>query len=191
MSHSDPQAQLTQTIEGALLHAARTFSELVEATCQPTASKIVMQSVPQLPSLLGSAEKPMTGILLTLRRDLGGFLLLLLPTDVADTLVSRLLGTATYDGTMRRSALGELGNVVGSSFLNYLADELDMTVLPSPPQVVEDMVGAMLSSIGAYLALHGQAEFPVIQTTFRGTGLGFGAYLLWLPEALQPLGERA
>lgn len=191
MSHSESPARLTQTIEGALLHAAEVFSELVEAACKPSASKIVMQNVGQLPSLLGSAEAPMTGVLLTLRRDLGGFLMLLLPTDVAEDLVQRLVGNASYDLSLRTSVLGELGNVVGSAFLNYLADQLEMTVLPSPPEVVEDMVGAVLSTIGAYLALHGQAEFPVIQTTFRGTDLGFGAYLLWMPEALQQLEERA
>lgn len=190
MSRTEPREQLTRTIQGALFHAAEAFSELVEAACSPTASKIVMQNVSDLPSLLGSAEEPMTGVLLTLRRDLGGFLLLLLPTGVVDTLVARLLGPHGWDDALRTSTLGELGNVVGSAFLNYLADELEMTVLPSPPQVVEDMVGAVLSTVGAYLALHGQPEFPVIQTTFRARGLGFGAYLLWLPEALQQLGER-
>jgi chemotaxis protein CheC len=43
--------------------------------------------------------------------------------------------------------LGEVGNILGTSYINVLAQMVSMTLEPSPPQVVEDMLGAILQSV--------------------------------------------
>ena len=186
MSRTEPREQLTRTIQGALFHAAEAFSELVEAACSPTASKIVMQNVSDLPSLLGSAEEPMTGVLLTLRRDLGAF------CCCSCRPASRHLGRTAprphgWDG---RCALRPWANWATSWAAPFITRRRARDDRAASRPKWWKIWSAVLSTVGAYLALHGQPEFPVIQTTFRARGLGFGAYLLWLPEALQQLGER-
>jgi chemotaxis protein CheC len=43
--------------------------------------------------------------------------------------------------------LGEVGNILGTSYINVLAQMVAMTLEPAPPQVVEDMLGAILQSV--------------------------------------------
>jgi chemotaxis protein CheC len=43
--------------------------------------------------------------------------------------------------------LGEVGNILGSNYINVLAQMVGMTLEPSPPQIVEDMLGSILESI--------------------------------------------
>ena len=45
---------------------------------------------------------------------------------------------------MEESALGEVGNIMGSFFLNALSDATNSSFLPSPPAVMMDMAGAIL-----------------------------------------------
>jgi chemotaxis protein CheC len=43
--------------------------------------------------------------------------------------------------------LGEVGNILGTNYINVLAQMVAMVLEPSPPQVVEDMLGAILQSV--------------------------------------------
>lgn len=58
-------------------------------------------------------------------------------------------GTTSELGEMEQSVLGEVGNVVGSFFLNAVADRAHQCLLPSCPAVMVDMVGAIMSSVMA------------------------------------------
>jgi chemotaxis protein CheC len=48
---------------------------------------------------------------------------------------------------LERSALGEVGNLTGSFFLNSVAKLTGASVRPTPPAVLVDMVGAILDII--------------------------------------------
>jgi chemotaxis protein CheC len=52
-------------------------------------------------------------------------------------------------GSIERSALGELGNLCGSFFLNSIAKTIGASFRPSPPAVMVDMVGAILDIVVA------------------------------------------
>lgn len=183
--------ELIRIIQAALTNASTAFSALIETACRPTGSAVVMRSVGELPNLLGDMANPVTGILLTVHEDLSGFLLVMVPGEFVGPLAERLIGIDCVDCDLVDSALGEVGNVVGSAFLNSLADSFGLTVLPTPPQVVHDMAGALLSTLAVYQAMEGHDEFPVIQTGFVSEGIAFEAYLLWLPGELQVLEGRA
>jgi chemotaxis protein CheC len=43
--------------------------------------------------------------------------------------------------------LGEVGNILGTNYINVLAQMVAMDLEPAPPQVVEDMLGAILESV--------------------------------------------
>jgi chemotaxis protein CheC len=58
-------------------------------------------------------------------------------------------GTTEQLGTLERSALGELGNLCGSFFLNSVAKIAGASFRPSPPAVMVDMVGAILDIVVA------------------------------------------
>ena len=45
------------------------------------------------------------------------------------------------------SALGEVGNIVGSSYINALAEMTGMALEPTPPGVASDMLGAIVETV--------------------------------------------
>jgi chemotaxis protein CheC len=43
--------------------------------------------------------------------------------------------------------LGEVGNILGTNYINVLGQMAGMELEPAPPQVVEDMLGSIHSSV--------------------------------------------
>ena len=93
----------------------------------------------------------MTGIVLGITGDLEGVVLLLVTPADADALCT-MLGVAP-GSEYAASALGEVGNIVGSSYINALAEMTGMAIEPTPPATATDMLGAIVQSV-----LAGQAH---------------------------------
>jgi chemotaxis protein CheC len=66
----------------------------------------------------------------------------------------RMLGVEP-DDEYALSALGEIGNVVGTSYINALAAMTGMEIEPTPPATATDMLGAIVESVLATHALGG------------------------------------
>jgi chemotaxis protein CheC len=93
----------------------------------------------------GPAAQPITGIVLGIVGDMNGTVLLLVPPADADALC-RMLGVEPED-EVALSALGEIGNIVGSSYINALAGMTGMAIEPTPPATATDMLGALVASV--------------------------------------------
>ena len=100
----------------------------------------------------GPAEEEMTGIVLGIVGDMDATVLLLVPPADADAMC-RMLG-AEPGGELALSALGEIGNIVGTSYINALAAMTGMALEPTPPASATDMLGAIVESV---LAGHAHA----------------------------------
>ena len=99
----------------------------------------------------GPAEQDVTGIVLGIVGEMNGTVLLLVPPADADK-ICRMLGVEP-DGEYALSALGEIGNIVGTSYINALAAMTGMDIEPTPPTTATDMLGALVASV-----LAGQAH---------------------------------
>jgi chemotaxis protein CheC len=102
---------------------------------------------------IGEAEAEMTGIVLGIRGELGGTVLLLVAPADADAICG-LLGLEPGD-ELALSALGEIGNIVGASYINALGAMTGMELEPTPPAAATDMLGAIVASVLASAALTG------------------------------------
>jgi chemotaxis protein CheC len=94
---------------------------------------------------IGNPEAEVTGVVLGVVGDMGAAVLLLFtPRDAQ--LMCGLLGVEA--GTeLGESALQEIGNIVGTSYINALAQMTGMEIEPTPPGVATDMLGAIVQSI--------------------------------------------
>ena len=101
----------------------------------------------------GPPEAEVTGIVLGVTGELVATVLLLVPPADAGRLVS-ILGVDPGD-ELAASALGEIGNVVGTSYLNALADMTGIEMEPTPPATATDMLGAIVESVLAGHAVGG------------------------------------
>jgi chemotaxis protein CheC len=101
----------------------------------------------------GPPEQEMTGIVLGIVGDMNGTVLLLIPPADADAMC-RMLGVDP-DDEFALSALGEIGNIVGTSYINALAGMTGMEIEPTPPASATDMLGAIVESVLAGAAMTG------------------------------------
>jgi chemotaxis protein CheC len=139
----------------------------------------------------GDPAETVTGIALTVQGDLEGVVLLLVPPSGAATLCNLLgveAGTEVGD-----SALGEIGNILGASYLMALSSMTGLSMMPGTPTVVTDLLGAIVASVLAQTVGHGDTAL-VLDSELDITGEPCAISFLLLPNAggvhdlLAPLG---
>lgn len=96
-------------------------------------------------AISGDPEAERHGILVPIVGEMEAAVVLLVPEEDAHTLTSVFgLDPHSDDG---RSMLSEVGNILGTSYINVLAQMTGMDMEPAPPQVTHDMLGAILASV--------------------------------------------
>lgn len=124
-------------------NAATALSNLLRrpvAISQPSARALPLaEAIDEV----GDAGMLTTGVLLLVEGDLEALVLLLF-TPAEAAALCELLGV--QDPAWRESALGEVGNILGCSYINALAAMTGMSAAPRPPETVSDMLGAIVST---------------------------------------------
>ncbi|HEV7641675.1 MAG TPA: chemotaxis protein CheC [Gaiellaceae bacterium] len=101
---------------------------------------------------VGAADTIVTGVALPVFGDLDAIVLMLFSEEDEQTLCT-LLGVEA--GTeVGRSALGEIGNILGCSYIGALGAMTGLVLEPAPPQTVTDMLAAIVETV---LASHAEA----------------------------------
>ncbi len=145
---------------------------------------------------VGGQEALVLGAYLTIQGDVSGHVMLLFPEkralECVDLMCGSPPGTTVDVDEMAVSAIGELGNIVGSAFVNALADRLNLALGPSTPAVVEDMAVALVQSVYAEVLSQG-GEVIMIDTVFEdSTGKSAGLLIIAPdPSSLTRLREMA
>ncbi len=109
---------------------------------------------------IGPVEDEITGILLGVKGELTGAVLLLVSPEDAQTLCG-LLGVDA-DSEWGLSALGEIGNIVGAAYLGALAAMTGLEMEPTPPAPVTDMLGAIVATALAQYATDGDGDVALV-----------------------------
>lgn len=107
--------------------------------------KVVALPLADAIDAVGAAEEPRTAVKLDIFGDLDGTVLLVFPLEDASTLCG-MLGVEP-DSEVGLSALGEIGNILGTSYVNALGQMIGMEVEPHPPITATDMLGAIVSTV--------------------------------------------
>ena len=94
---------------------------------------------------VGAAEEDVTGVVIPLQGELDAVVLLVFPVADAATLCG-LLGVEA--GTeVGLSALSEIGNILGASYVGAIAAMTGLDLDLTPPQTVTDMLAAIVSTV--------------------------------------------
>lgn len=94
---------------------------------------------------IGQPDTPVTAVVIPVQGDLEAVVLLLFQPHAASQ-VCGMLGVDP-DSEMGASALGEIGNVLGASYIGALGSMTGLAVEPTPPQTTADMLGAVMSTV--------------------------------------------
>jgi len=94
---------------------------------------------------IGDPESEATGVVLGIVGEMPGSVLLLFTPKDAE-LMCGLLGVEA--GTeIGVSALMEIGNIVGASYINALGQMIGLELEPTPPAAATDMLGAIVETV--------------------------------------------
>lgn len=144
------------------LDALRELANIASGTAATALSQMLGQevelSVPRALALpfadavdaCGPADATVSGVVIPLEGDIAGLVLLLIPTEHAEKLC-RLLGVEP-GSEVGDSALCEIGNILGTSYLNGLAAMTGIDLGPCPPHLTTDMLGAIVATLLAQTA---------------------------------------
>ncbi len=185
------------------LDALRELANIASGTAATSLSQMLGREVDlQVPRALalpladavdaaGDPSETVTGVALPLEGDLEGIVLLLI-SDEGAAILCRLLGVEP-GSDVAESALGEIGNILGASYLAALGSMTGLNLLPSPPTVLTDLLGAIVATVLAQTA--GDCDFAfVLDSELDVAGEPCAISFLLLPagggadELLTPLG---
>ncbi len=131
--------------------AADGLAGMIGKECLITDPEIHVVDILDIPKWLGRPEEEVVGVYLRVWAELPVQFILLLTfeqaLDLADMLLEKPPGTTTQLDALSQSALAEVGNLTGSLFLNVMSSVSDISLRPSPPGVMIDMLGAILNVI--------------------------------------------
>jgi len=136
---------------------------------------------------VGGEEAVVLGAYLGMSGDIEGHVMLLFPErralECVDLMYGEPVGTTTEPDDLAMSAVAELGNIVGSAFVNALADHVRLILHPSPPTVVHDMAIALVETIYAEILSRG-SEVVMIDTIFEDPNGKTAGLLIVAPDPL-------
>lgn len=169
----DELSILSRLISKATLNAISGMAKMIGRDVEVRAVNLRQLTAETLPDFLKDPDDVLIGIDLEIGGDADGNMVLIYPPQVAFGLVDLLLGNPLGQTKgleeMGQSALGEMGNVAGGFFLNSLADDTGMRLLPSPPTVTADKASVLLDKAVRPFVDDDEEESKifVLQTVFR------------------------
>jgi chemotaxis protein CheC len=162
-------APWTDLVSLGTRHAMAGLSEMIGQEIGVSSFTLKRIAVAKLADEVGGPEADAVGIYLTVSGAANGHLMLIYEPSIAyafvDLLMDQPVGTTQDLDEMGRSALGEMGNIIGAFFLNAIADATGLALSPSPPAVMMDMTGALLDVVTAQI-LMSQDDTYLAETTF-------------------------
>ena len=150
-------------------------------------SSIDAKQIPviEIPNLLGGPEAVVAGVYLQMSGSGSGHIIVVCDPktafDMIDLLMDEPPGTSSEFDEMGQSVFGEVGNVMGSHFLNTLSDATGLDLRVSPPAVMMDMSASILDSTLAEL-LSQTDEILMLDTTFGTPDRQINGKFLALPN---------
>ncbi|MBE9536925.1 MAG: chemotaxis protein CheC [Proteobacteria bacterium] len=131
-------------------HAATAFSQLLGTRVDIRVPDVAITDISEVPDKLGGADKPVVLMFLKMLGDAEGDLVVIFPKESADKMVAMLLKQDVSEidifTEMAQSALREVGNILASAYLSALGSILNLSLIPSTPNVAYDMLGAAIDT---------------------------------------------
>jgi chemotaxis protein CheC len=150
---------------------------------------VTIKKVPvkEISALFGGPENLIIAVYLEIHGNTNGHMVVIYEPsvgfDLVDLLLSQPSGTTKQLSDMESSVLGEVGNIMGSFFLNYLSDTTGIGLRPSPPAVMMDMAGAVLDATLADILAYSDETF-IMEAVFGTNDRQVAGTFLALPPPI-------
>ncbi len=174
-------------------NATTALSQMLNAKVDIGVPQVKLLGFDELPTIIGSEEKVMVGILLMLCGDVDGIMMFLMDPHVAKNLVNHLMGGCGMPPSddensfndIERSAIMEIGNIIAGAYLRSLGELTNLTIDVSIPMLQVDMAAAILDVPAIQFGKIGD-KVLMIETAFDdekvGKELDIRGYYILVPE---------
>jgi chemotaxis protein CheC len=132
--------------------AATALSSMLGRTVDLKVPRALALDLADAVDAVGSPEDDVTAVVLGVAGDLSATVVLLFDPTSAAT-VCTLLGVDPADPEMALSALAEVGNILGSSYVGAMGQMAGLDLEPTPPVALADMLGAIVATALASTAM--------------------------------------
>ncbi len=151
---TDQEAIWDRLVKIGMANAISGLSTMVGQEIAATKLETRKHLIKDVPALLGGAETTAVGVMISIESHPGYIALVYQPNvawNLVDILLDRPEGTTGAPDIysleeLERSTLGEMGNVMGTFFLNAVADRTGYELRPTPPVVMMDMIGSIIDA---------------------------------------------
>jgi chemotaxis protein CheC len=134
---------------------------------------LAVRAVPveKIPEIIGSPEDIVTTVIMEVRGEVNGNIMLVYPQqsaiNVADFLAHRDLGTTTQLSELDNSALKESGNIIAGAFLSAISNYLSINMVETIPDLATDMLKATIDYILARFIKKEASEAVAFEVDFE------------------------
>ena len=137
--------------------AATALSQMVGRPIDLSVPTVLALPLADAVDAAGDPEQEVWCVVLPIFGDLDAIVLMIFtPGDAAG--ICALLGVE-LDSEFGPSALGEVGNILGSSYVGALGQMTGLHLEPRPPEVTADMLGAIVATVLASTAHSTEVAF--------------------------------
>ncbi len=165
-------------------NAATSLSQLLNQRVDMNVPDVKLLELKDVPYILGGADVPVMGVTVLVEGDADAQILLLFTKESSERLIENIVaGFSPNDISqeIRESVLLEVGNIVGTTFLNALGSFTNMTFIPTVPGIANDMAGAILDSV-LVTGADGNNIILIVIAEFAVKGEVIDGYLLFVPS---------
>ena len=177
---------LREFVNISTAHSATALSKMVDKTIDVQVPQMKLVPVPDIPKMLGGSESHVVGLYFRISGNMSGSMLIMFPKVTSQKLVELLLADIVEEEALSfqgiaKSALMELGNVLTNSYLNALAELLNIRLLLSVPHYAEDSLGAVMDLL--LIELVEAADYALMMaTTITLEGTDLAGHIIMFPD---------
>lgn len=170
-------------------HAATALSKMIDDSIDMNVPSVKIVPFSEMTELVGGSETVVAAVFFRFEGDAPGNMFFMLPLKQASYLIKRLTGKIItlqkppFD-ELAMSALQEVGNILGGSYISSLADFTNLDLQASVPAVGIDMAGALMNY--GFIEISQESDYAiVIDTCFfeqKNSESKIKAQVLLLPD---------
>lgn len=169
-------------------NAATALSKMVGKRVNMEVPLVRVIPLKEVPEWLGGPEKEVLGVYLSVFGALTGHILFVMTIDDALKIMHILLGDMAPSrdqilemDELASSAMGEIGNILSSSYLAALADFTGLHLNHSVPSIAVDMAGAIVDIVLIEISQHSDYAL-LIETVFVEEEDRITGYFMLIPD---------
>jgi len=169
-------------------NAATALSMMLDKKVEISVPQVKVIPISKIPFLFENPEEVVCSVKMELKEDMTGEILLVFDPKTVKALARVLTGMEIADITemdeFTSSMMKEIGNIMCGSYITALAGFTNLFINPEPPELIVDMISAIISEISIPLALAGEENILLVETIIEIEGLeeALQGYLLLVPS---------